>query len=160
MEKYINIAARSLGVISALALCIMMFGTSIDVVARQIFDHPIPGIFEGVGLLLAVIVFFSLGYAQIERSHIKMEIIVSRLPLKAQKVFDFLAYLVSAVFLTLLFWYSMQQAIRSISIREFEMGLINIPIYIFRPAIPIGSAVFLIVVLLQMYRLFKAKSKD
>jgi len=64
--KIITLLSRRLNWIAAGAIIVMMLLTTADVILR-IFRHPIPGTYEIVGLLGAVVVSFSLAYTTVEK---------------------------------------------------------------------------------------------
>jgi TRAP-type mannitol/chloroaromatic compound transport system permease small subunit len=63
----------TLGVIAAgFIFALMMFGVA-QVVARILWNYPIPGYIDIVELLMAVIAFAAIGYAEQLRAHIRMD---------------------------------------------------------------------------------------
>ncbi|MCL1809829.1 MAG: TRAP transporter small permease [Clostridiales bacterium] len=89
--------------ISLLLIFLMMIATVADVTGRM-FIRPIPGIFELTRYSLGVIVFTSLGYSQIHKVHIVLDLVVSRFPAFLQRVIDVFIYLLALVTFSLAFW--------------------------------------------------------
>ena len=58
----------------ALALFAMAAITFVDVIGRYVFNAPIPGTFEIVGLMLGVVMFTALPLVSRERSHITVDL--------------------------------------------------------------------------------------
>jgi len=85
-------------------ILLMMFGTVIDVLLRYIFNRPIPGVFEVTRYALAIIVFASLGWSQIHKVHIAIDLFITRIPLFWQNLIEVLNYLVVFVVFSLAFW--------------------------------------------------------
>jgi len=103
LKKIIHDANRYIFKVSLFLILFMMFMTVADVLGRFLI-HPIPGVFELTRYSLAVIVFTSLGWSQIKKVHIAINIIVSRLPLVWQNIIDVFNYALAVVTFSLSFW--------------------------------------------------------
>ena len=82
--------------ISSVLLMALMFLTAADVIGRFFFNKPITGTYELTGLLLAVMIFFSLGAGQLQRNHIEIDFLQNGCPKETNKryaVFRLLFYL-------------------------------------------------------------------
>ena len=85
----------------------MMLLTCADVVLR-LFGSPIPGTYEMVGFLGAVIIAFALAYTSLEKGHIAVEILVDRLPREAAGMsIEAVTSLIGASLFGLLTWQSL-----------------------------------------------------
>ncbi len=82
---------------------LMMFFTVGDVLGRLLFK-PVPGIFELTRYSLALIVFTSLGWSQIHKVHIAIDLFVSRLPILWQNIIDVFNYFLASITFFLAFW--------------------------------------------------------
>jgi C4-dicarboxylate transporter, DctM subunit len=60
-------------VLSAVFIVITMLLTTLDVVLRYVFRHPIPGVYELESMFLVAIAYLGLSYIQSKRSHIAMD---------------------------------------------------------------------------------------
>ena len=67
-----------------------VFGTNLDVVGLK--SRPIPATFEFMGAMMVVTVFLAVSYAQHERRHIRVELLVRRLPAFGRKLTDVIQY--------------------------------------------------------------------
>ena len=72
--------------IAVLALIFMMFLTCGDIILR-LFRHPIPGTYEIVGFLGALIVGFALSHTTIQKGHVAVELLVDRFSEPVQRGF-------------------------------------------------------------------------
>jgi TRAP-type C4-dicarboxylate transport system permease small subunit len=68
------------GLIVAFALAAMAVVTVVDVTGRYLFNAPLPGSYELVGLLLAVTVFAGLPLASLQREHVVVDVLDLVLP--------------------------------------------------------------------------------
>lgn len=90
--------------ISLLLTVLMMFVTVADVFLRFSFNRPIPGVFELTRYALAVIVFTSLGWSQMHKVHIAIDLFVSRISAFWQNIIDVFNYLLASITFILSFW--------------------------------------------------------
>ena len=160
MEKYLVRAIKALNIIGVTAVMAMMFLTTADVFLRHLFNSPISGAYELSYLMLVVIVFLGLGYVELSGAHIKMDLLATRLPANSQKYLDIFGHVLVCVFTGILVWYGTIKAFDSWMVREFEMGIIKIPVYIFRPAIPIGALSFFLASVLRMVKVIKGTAPE
>ena len=109
-------------------LTAMFIGTA-DVVGTQFFGWPVPGAKEITESTMVLIVFGALTYAQIRRSHIRVELVYTHTGPRVQAAMDVVADLVAIVFFGLLFWQAVNEAAFSWQIDESADGLIRFPLY-------------------------------
>lgn len=89
--------------VALLFTVLMMFITVADVLGRLLFQ-PIPGVFELTRYSLAVIVFTSLGWSQINKVHIAINLFVSRISLYWQNIIEVFNYLLAFITFSVAFW--------------------------------------------------------
>jgi TRAP-type C4-dicarboxylate transport system permease small subunit len=102
-RKVVHAANNSVLKIALLLMLLMMFATVADITGRWFF-RPIPGIFELTRYSLAIIVFASLGYAQIHKAHIAIEIFFSRFPALMQRIVEVIIYFTAVIAFSIGFW--------------------------------------------------------
>jgi TRAP-type C4-dicarboxylate transport system permease small subunit len=91
-------------VISSIALVIMMLVVVVHVIGRNFFNSPLYGGVEIISLAGVILISFALGYAQLKKAHITVEVMVSRLPGSLRMPLAVFAMLVNLVTVTLLIW--------------------------------------------------------
>ena len=89
--------------IAAVVLAIMMFLSVADVIATQ-FLHPIQGTIEIVGLLVVVVGCLGLGYAQLTKSNVSIDIIPNRFSSTGKAILDIFSYTMSVGLCSILVW--------------------------------------------------------
>lgn len=136
--------------VAAAALVIMMVLTCADVILR-FFRHPIPGTYEMVGLLGAIVVSFSLAHTSVLRGHISVELIVQKLPKTAQIVIDGINSLLGTALFGLITWQSMLYASNLMHTGEVSLTL-QMPIYPFVYGIAVGSGMLCLVLLIDFFK--------
>jgi len=140
-SKVLKLLGRALTDISSLCLFVVLILIGCDIFMRFAFAKPIPGTLEVSEQTVVIITFFCLAYVGMQERHIRTTIIVDRLSARGRYIAEMVAVILMVVLLTFLFWRTSVEAWRSFSIREVRMGLIEIPMYPVKIAIPIGIAV-------------------
>ncbi len=74
------------------------------------FGAPLKGAYELVGFLGALVVALPLGYSQISRSHISVDILATRYSKRTKRVMNGISSLLCAVFFILVAWQSAHYA--------------------------------------------------
>ena len=126
------------GVIAGLAILVMILSTTIDTTLRYVFSRPIPGVFELNEVILVVCVFMGLAWTQIERGHIRVVLILRKLPPKWIVVVDLLVWVICFVLITFFGIQSAKEALYSFHIHEFRWGSVQMPIWWAKALVPIG----------------------
>ena len=94
--KYLEGAGRAFNILACIAVIAMMMLSTADVVMR-LFGKPIPGTYELVGFLGAIVVSFALVFTSMEKGHIAVEILVEKLPQRAQLSIEAVCNLIGAL---------------------------------------------------------------
>lgn len=127
--------------ISSLLLFLLMFLTTADVFGRYFFNKPITGTYELTALTLAVIIFFSLGMAQIKRDHIEIDFLTNKMPVKVQESLYALTSLILFVLVALMSW-QLFEYMNRIWLGNELSGDLGMPLYIFVGLTGIGAILF------------------
>lgn len=136
-----------------------MQGTT-DVLGRYLFNKPIIGTVERGEVILAAIVFLGLGYTQLVKGHVNVELLLSRFPPRAQAITNFATTFVGLVIFILIAW---QAAL--IAKMYHEVGrliyVIDWPLAPCQLLITIGASVLCLVFIMQMIQyLLQAKGRS
>jgi len=94
--KYLEGAGRAFNILACIAVIAMMLLSTADVVMR-LFGKPIPGTYELVGFLGTIVVSFALVFTSMEKGHIAVEILVEKLPQRAQLSIEAVCNLIGAL---------------------------------------------------------------
>jgi len=120
-----------------ITLAMAVIGT-IDIVSTNVIASPVPGAFELSESGLIILLFFGLAVTSRSGSHIKVDILVKRLPVRGQKICDAMGYLFTTVFFIFWSWQMYFLALKSFKIRETANGLLQFPIYTVKMAAFLG----------------------
>ena len=121
--KVIRFVSRWLGYIAAVILGIMMMLTVVDVFFRYVLNAPLTGAIEVSELLMVVLVFPALGWIAIERSHIRVDLLVSTWPPRVQLIVEIIILLLTLGTFVIITWQSILES------RQVDMttSLLSIP---------------------------------
>jgi len=126
IRKFVNILdifSYILSRLGCVALFLMMALTVVDVVGRYAFNSPILGAFEITSFLVSILVFSFLGYAQSQKSHVTVDLLVNTFPKKVQSVVKLFNYIVGLVMMILISWKGFETALESMEAGDSPMNL-------------------------------------
>jgi TRAP-type C4-dicarboxylate transport system permease small subunit len=103
LDKISNLLNQALLWIAGLFLIAMISITGANIVLR-LFGLPIRGTFELMGYFGAVATAFALGYTQIKRGHIAVDIVVLRFSKKVQRFLHAVNHIICMVFFIIATW--------------------------------------------------------
>lgn len=93
VKKHIQTVNRFTAGVSGCFLILLMLITAADVVARDIFNHPVPGTVELSQYLLAVFILLGFAYTQQVKAHVAVSLFTSRLPHHGQLILNIISTL-------------------------------------------------------------------
>lgn len=151
--NFVVAVARGAGVIAAFTVLAMCLLVTFDVFVRGVFDLPIAWVPEIVGYLMVILVFFSLADTMLADDHIKVDLLVNRMPTRFREIAELFTLSLSTVIAGLFTWHGVNTALRSY---EFGLkdafGVLGVPLYVPQLALPIGSLVLTLVMLVLVVR--------
>ena len=143
----LSMAVAALGV---LAMCLLVTGA---VVVRYVFDWPVVWVPEIVGYLMVALVFLALGETMLAGRHIKIDLVVGRLPRRLRDAVELLTLTLSIGVAGFFAWHGINTMLRSLDYgRRDAFGALNLPLWIPQVALPIGLSILTLVVILLAYR--------
>lgn len=143
---------KVVAVLATLAILAMTLSTSADISMRFFFNQPILGVTELNELLMVFAVYLGIAYTQTVKGHVRMELVIEHLPVKAKLVLEILVYLMVIVGFTLLIRSSGEQAIRAWTMQEYRFGSIRFPLWPSKSLIPIGVALLTLQLIIDLVR--------
>lgn len=154
MQKFNHLLERFALVILLIGgtgLMMSMFLGVGDVVGTQFLKQPLPGARELTESTMVLIVFGALTYAQIQRSHIRVELLYTRMGPRVQAAMDVVTDIAAIVFFGLLFWQAINEVQISWEIDEATVGLIRFPLYPARIILAAGAGLLILRLIIDMF---------
>ena len=137
--------SRACAFLSGVALMLMMvagasdvIGTNLDIVGLP--SSPIPAVFEFMATMMVVTVFLGTALGQARRNHIRVEVIVNRLPPGGRKFMELIQHSLSALMWGLIAWYGWKSGFHATAVGEYAPGLINFPVWPARLILGFGAS--------------------
>ena len=124
--------------ISVVIIFVMMISISADVAMRFLADSPIVGVVELNRTLLVVVVFFTVGYAQVRKQHINVLFLINKMSSRRQTLIMALNTTLALVIVALITYGAIKSAYISTAEGGYEVGLLNYPIWTGRIAMAMG----------------------
>lgn len=136
--KSITRAGKGFNILACVAVIAMMLLSTADVFLR-LFWKPIPGTYELVGFLGTIVVSFALAFTSIEKGHIAVEILVEKLPQRAQLALEGFCDLIAALLFGMIAYQAVLYALDIKKSGEVSLTL-QMPAYPFIFGIAVGCA--------------------
>jgi TRAP-type C4-dicarboxylate transport system permease small subunit len=149
-ERVIQSLSRVLNWVGAGVIVIMMALTVANILVRPIY-RSILGVPELVSYSFVAVVCFGLAYTAITRSHVSVELLVSRFPQRAQAVIDIITCLLSIGVFSIIAWRSALYGWEQWLIGEYA-PILEFPLMPFRFILVVGCAVLCLVLLLNLLK--------
>lgn len=127
LRKFFRLLDIGLKAIMAIFLFAMMAITFVDVLGRYVFSLPVPGGFEIVQYLMALVVFASLPLTTAADSHLSVTLIPPRPTGAVGFIHRFIVRALSVITLALIAWRMTDQAIQLDRARQIS-GFLEIPL--------------------------------
>ena len=160
-EKTVSRIVKAFGMASVVLLAVMMMLTVVDVTLRYLFDSPIIGGMEMTEYIMVCVGTLGLAWCALQGAHIRVDLIVSKLPMKSQNVIDIINYLL-VIGIALLI--TSQTFLRAGIVRRLGMSsaMLDIPQYPFLLVVSFSYLLLLataIMLLVQAISSLRAKEK-
>ena len=103
-RKWIQRATLYVSYLGMILLIPMMLLTSADVMGRAVWSRPIYGTVELSSYMLAIFILLGVAYTHQVKGHVRVSMLLSRVPRRAGLVLDVITILLSLFIVSLLAW--------------------------------------------------------
>ena len=135
IKKGIQAVNRFIAGVSGVFLIPLMIITAVDVVGRDVFNHPIPGTVELSQYMLAVFILLGFAYAHQVKAHVAVSIITSRLSQNAQLILNIITTLIGLFIFSILAWQGLVVGVEERTVSD----MLRIPQYPFRVLVAVAA---------------------
>jgi tripartite ATP-independent transporter DctM subunit len=154
--RVIDPVSRKMATIAAVVLGIMMLLTTADVIGRYFFNHPIKGTYELIGLMLVCAATWGLAYCQIERGHIRIEVLFERFSPGTKAGLNFMSYFIGLCGFFLICWQLLIMAKEYFLLGDTgTTETLGIPYYPFMLILAIGMGMLSLMLLIDIVKSMK-----
>jgi len=152
--------SRMLGVVVGGILVIMVVALSFEVVMRYVFTMPTIWALDISVYIFIYIVYLGAAYTELQQGHVKVDLVILRLPDKTKNVLRFVTGVMGLVFCYFFIFGSLQQAIK-IFVKDAHAGTsLNAPLFPMYFIIPIGLFFLSLQMIVSMFRPRKPVLED
>lgn len=160
MESMADRAIDGMAVLAGLSILFVMFSICYEVVTRYFHLNTPAWVTEVTEYLLLYITFLGAPWVLKEDGHVRVDIILGRLPWKTQKAFDLGTSLVGMLICAVLVWYGTKTAWEL-----YERGIpviktLAVPKYLLVGIIPLGSLFLILEFMRRARSFFRALGSD
>jgi TRAP-type C4-dicarboxylate transport system permease small subunit len=117
-RAFIQRITRLLGYIGMFFVIPMMLLTSADATGRDLFSRPVRGAFELNSLVLSVFVLLGLAYAQQMKDHVRVTLLLERLPMKVSSAISIFTTLLCMFIVGIMTWQGIVVGFESSSVSD------------------------------------------
>lgn len=102
--KVIKIASRSTEIVGVIAVIFLVSVIVMDVLGSKFFHAPFPGFIGVLGFVQLVAISFAMGATYLAGHHIKIDLILARLPKKPLAIVNTIVYFISFSLFVVIVW--------------------------------------------------------
>ena len=135
IKKGIQAVNRFIAGVSGVFLILLMIITAVDVVGRDVFNHPIPGTVELSQYMLGVFILLGFAYAHQVKAHVAVSILTSRLSQNAQFILNLITTLLGLFIFSILAWQGLVVGVEERTVSD----MLRIPQYPFRILVAVAA---------------------
>jgi TRAP-type C4-dicarboxylate transport system permease small subunit len=147
-DRFVNLLTKYCDRIAQAAVMGMMLLVAGDIVLRAAW-RPIPGTYDVVGFIGAVLVSFSIAYCAVKKGHISVELLVARFPQRAQAIISTFTGVLSLGIFALITWQCLVLAKDMWQVGQVSMSA-HIPFYPYIYGVAFGCALLCLVILVDL----------
>lgn len=142
-----------LNVAGTILIIIMALAVNADIIGRELFNRPVAGVTEFLGLSIVAVVFLQMSNTLREGRHVKNDLIMVRVARRWPRVGRFfygLFHLIGALLMSLIVWYVVPIFRENYAGNFYQgtQGVVEIPVWPFMLVVLIGGTVVAIQYLL------------
>lgn len=152
LRRTLDILERPVMLLAAFLIFMMMLHVVLDVICKYFLNQPIVGTLEIVAnYYMVAIVFLPLAVVQRQNGHVKVEVFTTALPKQLIAAFDVFAMILTLIYVSLMTWFVLAEAIDQTAIREkLQVGIKLMPVWPARWLAPIGCGLFILAVTMTL----------
>jgi len=154
-KKLIEKISKLFATISAVCLFIIVFVTVFDVGGRILFNRPVYGTLGTIRTLLVFVIFFSLPFAQVSKTHIRVEFILQKMNKYKRHLLLSFGLIYNILIVGFLTYGCIRVAQKSFMMKEKLSGIMNYPVWPGRYAVAIGLFLLSLQYLVDIYDYYK-----
>lgn len=144
----------------ALAACFMVLIAllTLSQIVGRLFHILVPDAGVFAGFCMAASSFLALAYTLRTGGHIRVSLLISRLPERWHRVAEAWCLLFAAVAMGFFAWFTVDMTIQSYEFNELSQGMLGIPVWIPQLGMVVGVILLEVSFIEELVRLFSGKA--
>ncbi len=148
IDKINTLVGYFTGFVTFFLLLLVLWG----VFARYILRSPSHVALEISGYLMVLLTFLGAGYIHLQKKHVSVEVLTSRLPEKFKKIHEITVNIVLLLFSLIVIYEGIEFTILAFKENYRSTSLLNFPLWTVFIIIPIGMFFFLLQIIRNLIR--------
>lgn len=149
MERTLAAITRVVNGVGSAILLGMVLLMAVNVVLRYVLRQPLKGAVELEEFMLVTVVFLGLAYTAIEKRHVRVDFLVSKLPKPGQAIVNSITATLSMGLCALVVWRSAAYALETWAHHKQSI-LLKIPVSLFVWLVAAGTLLLLLVLIAEL----------
>lgn len=158
--RLVERVGSALAVLSAVLIGVLAVGTTVNVLSRALLGEPIPGVIDLGSLLAVVAVFAALAEAERSESHVRVQLVTSRIPRRAARYTRALAMSICAATAALMAHATWLRAFESLAVGETQVSALRWPVWPVRLMIAAGLTLLVLMLAIKAIRYATGRQDD
>ena len=158
--RAVQTVSRVLAWLAGLMIIVLMVIIAAEVAARYLFDRTIGGSVEIGELLLALVVFSSVAYAQQARAHVSTNLVTARLSPLLRTWVQLIGLTTVLVVVVWAVVATFERGMTSFEAGEATFGIRAVPLWPGRLLVPIGLGLLAIELLIMMRGIWRSRHDE
>lgn len=139
LNRLFNRALIALAVGAAGVIIFVMVSVDFEVVMRYVFNSPTRWVQDFTEYALLFILFLATGWVLFEEAHVRVDIVLSHISPKSQRILNTVTSIAGAVACAVLFWFSLRATWEAFAAGEIIRKALTVPRGAIWIIMPIGS---------------------
>ena len=156
----IDTTIRSLSAVACIVIGIMALLVVSNVLGRFLFNQPLLGIVELVEMMMVIIGFFAIAYTAIDRGHVRVDLVISRLSRRTQAILGSIAFLLSAGIFAIITYQGSVNTIYYAQHLKEASTVLSVPFAPFRFVMALGCLLLCLRLLVDVFHLLSTARKE
>lgn len=129
------------GLIAGFSLLAMTLMVTMDVTLRYVFNAPTKWANEFSAYLAVLVIFLGISYVLRENAHIRVDVVVRKLPRRAQDWIRVITSVILLGYIIILFHLTWDVLVMNFAINKSSFTAMDVPIWPIQAFIPLGLAI-------------------
>lgn len=150
LKKGIHRASMITNALGVGLLLVMVLLIVADVLMRWLLNKPLGASYELVEFMMGLVVMFGLAYTQMEKGHVRVRLLIVKLPFRVQAAFRAVVSLLGMGLIALVTWQTVLKGQIEAAVKSTS-AVLHVPVYPFLYAAAFGTALLCLVLLLDFF---------